>query len=85
MKRKRRTLAPDETLDLLGVPCPQNAARALLTLGGMDDGQVLEIWVDDGEPRENVPESLRMVGHQVLDLQCSEGRCRILVRVGAEA
>ena len=74
--------APDERLELFGVPCPMNAARALLALQLMDEGQVLEVWVDDGEPRENVPESLEMEGHQILGIACQDGRCRILVRVG---
>jgi TusA-related sulfurtransferase len=48
----------DEILDLKGVPCPRNSARALLKLRGMDKGEILEIIVDDGEPAENVPASI---------------------------
>jgi len=48
----------DEILDLKGVPCPRNSARALLKLGGMEEGEILEIIVDDGEPLENVPASI---------------------------
>jgi TusA-related sulfurtransferase len=48
----------DEILDLKGVPCPRNSARALLKLGGMEKGEILEIIVDDGEPVENVPASI---------------------------
>jgi len=83
MKKARKSSTPDETLDLYGVPCPMNAARALLTLQAMDAGQILEILVDDGEPRANVPESLREDGHEILDIACADGRCRVLVRVGA--
>lgn len=83
---KRRTRAktePDDRLVLTGVPCPMNSARALLHLQGMSEGEVLELWVDEGEPRENVPPSLELEGHVILDLSSVEGRCRILVRVGA--
>ena len=56
---------PDETLDLSGVPCPQNTARALLTLEWMDPGEILEVTVDDGEPKENVPPGLEAEGHTI--------------------
>lgn len=48
----------DETLDLKGVPCPQNSAKALIQLETMSSGEVLEIIIDDGEPFDNVPASI---------------------------
>ena len=51
-------MKPDEILNLQGVPCPQNSAKAILKIAGMDTGALLEIIVDDGEPIENVPPSL---------------------------
>lgn len=53
-----KVIKPHEILDLKGVPCPQNTARALLKLAGMQTGEILEVIIDDGEPRENVPASL---------------------------
>lgn len=58
--------APDETMDLRGVPCPVNAARAIMQLALMDAGQVLEILIDDGEPIENVPESVESADYRIL-------------------
>jgi len=60
-------LDADETLDLTGVPCPRNSARALLRLEVMDSGQVLRVIIDDGEPIENVPASLELEGHTVAE------------------
>ncbi len=56
----------DKDLDLSGVPCPQNAARSLLTLAAMDTGHVLKVTIDDGEPVELVPESITDEGHTIL-------------------
>jgi sulfite reductase (ferredoxin) len=56
---------PDERLDLSGVPCPQNTARALMALAILDEGAVLELLLDDGEPVENVPPALELEGHTV--------------------
>ncbi len=55
-----------ERLDLTGVPCPLNAARALIKLASMPAGTLLEIVVDDGEPSANVPVSLEDEGCRVL-------------------
>jgi TusA-related sulfurtransferase len=43
-----------DRLDLSGVPCPQNTARALLKLELLEGGDEMEIIVDDGEPVSNM-------------------------------
>jgi len=72
----------EETLDLAGVPCPANAARAILKLAGMAPGAVLALIVDDGEPVRNVPPALEEQGHSVLFRTLEGGRWRLLVRNG---
>jgi len=54
-----------ETLDLRGVPCPANAARALLKLELMDAGEVLRVLVSAGEALTNLPESVKQAGHEL--------------------
>lgn len=55
-----------EKLDLRRIPCPRNTSKALIFLSTMDSGESVEIWLDDGEPIDNVPESLTLEGHQVV-------------------
>jgi len=50
-------------LDLRGTPCPLNFIRSKLQLEKMTDGEFLEIWLDGGEPIEQVPNSLKMEGY----------------------
>lgn len=50
----------DASLNLRGTPCPINFVRTKLKLEQMSSGQVLEVWLDPGEPIEQVPDSLRM-------------------------
>jgi len=70
----------DEVLDLTGVPCPQNAARTLLRLGTMDEGEVLEVIIDDGEPIDLVPLSLEDDDYAILErAQMTDGRWRLWV------
>lgn len=55
----------DEQLDLRGTPCPLNFVRTKLKLERMAPGSLLEVWLDPGEPIEQVPDSLKMDGYGV--------------------
>lgn len=52
-----------ETLDLRGVVCPLNAVRAKLVLAGLPKGCSLQIYLDDGYPIQNVPQTLVAEGY----------------------
>ncbi|TAF50489.1 MAG: sulfurtransferase TusA family protein [Oscillatoriales cyanobacterium] len=52
-------------MDLRGTPCPLNFVRAKLRLQQMSPGQQLELWIDGGEPVEQVPDSLTMAGYTI--------------------
>jgi TusA-related sulfurtransferase len=58
-------LTPDVTLDLRGTPCPLNFVRTKLKLQQMQPNELLEVWLDPGEPIEQVPDSLVMAGYQI--------------------
>ena len=55
----------EEQLDLRGTPCPLNFVRTKLKLERMTPGTLLEVWLDPGEPIEQVPDSLKMDGYGV--------------------
>lgn len=61
-------LCPDAKLDLRGTPCPINFVRTKLRLEQMAPGELLEVWLDAGEPVEQVPDSLTMDGYAVEQL-----------------
>ncbi len=72
---------PDETLDLRGTPCPLNFVRIKLQLQRMPVGHLLEVWLDAGEPVEQVPDSLRSEGFLIESLASSpEGYFALQVR-----
>jgi sulfite reductase (ferredoxin) len=56
----------DRFKDLTGVKCPLNFARTKVMLACMNPGQTLEILLDNGEPIDNVPGSVRQEGHRIL-------------------
>jgi TusA-related sulfurtransferase len=68
-----------ETLDLRGTRCPLNYVKTRLRLERMEVGQRLEVWLDHGEPEEQVPRSLRMDGQEVSLLGSDFGYARIEV------
>lgn len=68
--------------DLRGVACPMNYVKTKLKLEMMDAGEQLEVWLDAGEPIQNVPMSLKNDGHKVLIQEALEPEAshyRILV------
>ena len=70
-------------LDLRGVPCPLNFVRTKLALEQLGVGTQLEVWLDAGEPVQQVPSSLEMCGHRIARLeQQSEGYFLLLAERG---
>ena len=53
-------------IDLRGVSCPLNFVKAKLAIERIGSGEVIEFYLDDGEPIVNVTRSLKDEGHQVL-------------------
>lgn len=73
-----------EQLDLRAVPCPANAAKALIKLGTMGLGERVEIWLKDGEPVQNLVPALEEAGHLILEKKrLDETHWSVLVEVGA--
>jgi TusA-related sulfurtransferase len=62
------TLSTPSRLDLRGVPCPLSFVKAKLRLENLKSGELLELWLDGGEPVEQVPNSLSVDGHLIVSL-----------------
>lgn len=74
------TATPDDCLDLRGTPCPINFVRTKLYLEKMATGSLLEVWLDPGEPIEQVPDSLTMAGYKVEQITDCSDYFSLLVR-----
>lgn len=75
----------DAHLDLRGTPCPINFVRTKLRLEQMSPGMLLEVWLDPGEPIEQVPDSLTMEGYQLEGINECQGYFSLLVRRPAKS
>ena len=57
-----------DSLDITDVNCPITFVKAKIALEELDDGDILSIKLNDGEPVQNVPKSIKEEGHKVLSL-----------------
>lgn len=70
-------------LNLKGVLCPLNFVKTKLKLEEMENGQILEIILDDGEPMQNVPRSIKEEGHKIIKVEkLSDGSFKLLIKKG---
>lgn len=58
----------DDKVDITDVVCPTTFVKAKVALEELDDGQILAVRMNDGEPVQNVPRSIKEEGHQILKL-----------------
>ncbi len=73
-------LTADEELDLRGVMCPFNFVKTKLRLEDMANGAILTVTLDHGEPLKNVPASIEMEGHTILQIEPLESHARVWIR-----
>lgn len=80
---KIKTSAPikvDSHLNLHGVCCPINYVKTKLALEALEEGQVLEVILDKGEPIMNVPRSVKSDGHKIVSVEnLGNGSFRVLI------
>ncbi len=74
-----KEIKADDSIDLLGVVCPMNFVKAKLKLESMEDGQILEVLLDSGEPIQNVPKSIKDEGHKIVEVKKQDGHFRLKI------
>ncbi len=68
----------DDTVDITDKVCPLTFVKAKVAI---DDGEVIAIRMNDGEPVQNVPRSIKEEGHQILKLVNNEdGTYNLIVK-----
>lgn len=60
-------------LDITDDVCPMTFVRTRLLIEKMAPGEIAEIRLTDGEPLENVPDSVTELGHHVLGIEAEPG------------
>ena len=71
----------DDQVDITDKVCPLTFVKAKVAIEELDDGEVLAIRMNDGEPVQNVPRSIKEEGHQILKLVNNEdGTYNLIVK-----
>ena len=77
--------SPTDHLNLEGIPCPTNFVKIKMQLEELEDGGILEIIVDDGDPIQSVPSSLKEEGHRLIEAEPQKNNTyRLLVEKGGQ-
>ena len=70
-----------DSIDITDVNCPITFVKAKIALEELDDGDILSIRLNDGEPVQNVPKSIKEEGHEVLNLsENGDGTFTLIVK-----
>ena len=70
-----------DSIDITDVNCPITFVKAKIALEELDDGDILSIKLNDGEPVQNVPKSIKEEGHKVLSLTANgDGTFELIVQ-----
>ena len=76
---------PDERIDITDVNCPITFVKTKVALDELENGQILQVHLNDGEPIQNVPRSVREEGHEVLKIiDNSDGTFELFIRKNEE-
>ena len=72
IEKERKSMAEiqfDDQVDITDKVCPLTFVKAKVAIEELDDGEVLAIRMNDGEPVQNVPRSMKEEGHKILKLE----------------
>ena len=69
----------NQSIDITREICPMTFVKTKLKLETMDQGQILEVTLREGEPLANLPKSVEQEGHRVLDIYKEDPFYKILI------
>ena len=70
-----------DSIDITDVNCPITFVKTKIALEELDDGDILSVRLNDGEPVQNVPRSVKEEGHEVLSLtENGDGTWQLIVK-----
>lgn len=73
----------DLFVDITDVVCPVTFVKAKMSMEELEDGQILKIKMNEGEPILNVPRSFKEEGHKVIEVNNNgDGTYTVLVEKG---
>lgn len=66
-------------LNLVGIKCPLNWAKAKVKLSQLHRGNILELVVDDERAVRDIPRAAEAEGHAIIDVRHDGAHWRIVI------
>lgn len=66
------SIDPNGFVDITNVVCPVTFVKVKVALEELEPGEVLEVKLNEGEPIQNVPRSLKEENHKVIQVNKNE-------------
>lgn len=62
----------NDFVDITDVVCPMTFVKTKVAIEELEDGEILKIRLNSGEPILNVPRSLKEEGHKVIEVNSND-------------
>jgi len=72
MIKSTHNIEADYFLDITSDVCPMTFVRTKLLIENMQPGETALVRLKNAEPLENVPRSVREIGHEILSLEAED-------------
>jgi TusA-related sulfurtransferase len=72
----------EESLDCVGLFCPEPLFQTREAMDGMEVGEVLEVLADDPAAEEDLTRFAKRAGHEVVSIEDQGDHKRFLIRKG---
>jgi tRNA 2-thiouridine synthesizing protein A len=73
-------VTPVQTLDCIGLYCPEPLFQTREGIDAIAVGEVLEVYADDPAAEEDLTRFAKRAGHEVVAVAHDDGQLRILIR-----
>jgi len=74
--------APEESLDCVGLLCPEPLFQTREALDALEEGDVLEVLADDPAAEEDLTRFVKRTGHEMVSIEDEGDYKRFLIRKG---
>jgi len=76
------TESADQSLDCIGLFCPEPLFQTREAMDGLTAGEVLEVLADDPAAEEDLTRFAKRAGHEVVSIEDRGDHKRFLIRKG---
>jgi TusA-related sulfurtransferase len=76
------TVSPEDTLDCVGLFCPEPLFQTREAMDAIDIGETLEVFADDPAAEEDLARFAKRAGHEIVSVEDLGDHMRFLIRKG---